>query len=168
MILKKRLLITFIILIACIACDRVTKNIAKQNLSPYETISFLHDTVRLQYAENTGAFLSFGANVSESVRFFTFTILVGIFLCGLLIYLLASKQLTGYQVPAMALVLGGGFGNLIDRIFQEGRVFDFLNVGIGSLRTGIFNIADMCITFGVLWFLFLSIRSHNQSENSKE
>ena len=121
--LKKRVLIIFFILLACIVCDRITKNIAKQNLPQYKVIHLLYDTVRLQYAENTGAFLSLGSNISEPVRYVVFTLLVGIFLACLLTYLLISKQLTRLQVMAMSLVLGGGCGNLIDRIANDGRVF---------------------------------------------
>ena len=166
--LKKRVLVIFLILLACIVCDQITKNIARQNLPQYEIFRFLHDTVRLQYAENTGAFLSLGSNVSEPVRYIVFTVLVSIFLACLLIYLLVSKQLTRLQIMAMSLVLGGGCGNLIDRIANEGRVFDFMNVGIGHLRTGIFNLADMAITFGVLWFLILIIKNRKNPEHFEE
>ena len=62
---KKRILTLFLILLACIVCDRITKNIAKQNLPQHVTIRLLHDTVRLQYAENTGAFLSLGSSIPE-------------------------------------------------------------------------------------------------------
>ena len=161
--LKNRIIITALIMLACIGCDRMTKNIAKENLPRHEIISMLNDTIRLQYAENTGAFLSFGADIPPRLRYFVFTILVGIFLCGLLVFQLASHQMTSAQVTAMACVLGGGFGNLIDRIVHQGRVFDFLNIGIGSLRTGVFNFADMSITFGVLWFLFLTVKYRNRA-----
>jgi len=163
---KRKALITFLILFICIGCDQATKSIAKQNLPRHEPIRLLHDTVRLQYAENTGAFLSLGANISEPVRYLIFTILVGVFLSGLLIYQLASNQLTRFQIVAMSLILGGGYGNLIDRVFNQGRVFDFLNVGIGPLRTGIFNVADMAITFGALWFLILTIKNRNKTEET--
>ena len=166
MTLKSRALVTFIILFACIGCDRVTKTIAKQNLPQNEVISLWKDTVRLRYTENTGAFLSFGANISEPVRYVVFTLTVGLFLSGLLIYQLFSKQMTGFQVPALSLVLGGGYGNLIDRVFHEGHVFDFLNVGIGPLRTGIFNVADISITLGVLWFLVLAFLHRNRGNSS--
>ena len=91
---KKRALVIACILVACIVCDRITKAVAKQNLEPFETIRFLHDTIRLQYAENTGAFLGLGSNVSEPVRYIVFTLLVGIFLACLLIYLLVSTGAT--------------------------------------------------------------------------
>lgn len=55
-------------------------------------------------------------------------------------------------------MVDGGFGNLIDRIFNEGRVIDFVNIGIGSLRTGLFNVADISITLGEVWFLFVYVR----------
>jgi len=51
---------------------------------------------------------------------------------------------------ALGLVAGGGISNLIDRLFYDGRVTDFLNIGIGSFRTGIFNLADMAILAGAL------------------
>ena len=168
MAFKKRVLIIFFILLACIVCDRITKNIARQNLSQNEVIHLLYDTVRLQYAENTGAFLSLGSDISDPVRYIVFTLLVGFFLACLLTYLLLSKQLTRLQIIAMSLVLSGGIGNLIDRIANEGRVFDFMNVGIGPLRTGIFNVADMSITFGVLWFLFLAIKNRPKHEHPQE
>jgi signal peptidase II len=155
MTFKSRTVVTFLILFACIGCDRITKTIAKEHLPRQEVISLWQDTVHLQYVENTGAFLSFGSNVSEPVRFVVFTLLTGLFLSGLLIYQLSARNINRLQVVAIAMVLGGGYGNLIDRIFNGGRVFDFLNVGIGQVRTGIFNIADMSITFGVLWFLAL-------------
>ena len=52
-----------------------------------------------------------------------------------------------------AFILAGGIGNLIDRATQNGLVTDFLNVGIGPVRTGIFNVADMAVTFGVIVFI---------------
>ena len=56
------------------------------------------------------------------------------------------------------LVMGGGFGNLIDRIYNQGRVVDFMNLGIGSLRTGVFNVADLAVTFGAIAVVCLSFQ----------
>ena len=163
MTFRKRAIVTLIIVFICIGCDRATKIVAKKHLPPHRTVSFRQDTVRLQYAENTGAFLSFGANIPDKARFFIFTVLVGLFLFGLLLFQLFSSQFTRMQVVAMSLILGGGFGNMIDRVAHEGRVFDFMNVGLGRLRTGVFNVADMSITFGVLWFLYLAFRDRDKA-----
>jgi len=62
-------------------------------------------------------------------------------------------------IVALSLVVGGGIGNLIDRIFNQCCVVDFMNLGIGSLQTGIFNVADVVITFGVIWFLFILVKN---------
>ena len=60
-------------------------------------------------------------------------------------------------VFVLALSVAGGVSNLIDRVAAGGLVMDFLNLGIGRLRTGIFNVADMALTFGVIWILLAGI-----------
>lgn len=162
----KRTAIIIFVLFSCIGCDQVTKSIARHSLTGIEPIRILNDTFRLQYAENPGAFLSFGADIPENIRYLIFTLLLGAFLVGSLIYLMKSKKINRPNTIALSLVLGGGFGNLIDRIFNEGRVIDFLNLGIGSIRTGIFNIADIAIIFGVVWLLVLSATNQNHEEKS--
>ena len=52
-------------------------------------------------------------------------------------------------VWAMVLIAAGGMGNLVDRILRDGRVIDFMNLGLGPVRTGIFNIADVQIMVGL-------------------
>ncbi len=113
-------------------------------------ISFAGDLFRLQYAENTGAFLSLGSSLPEHWRQWIFTVFVGVFLIGLHLYVVFSRDLHFNHVACLSLVCGGGLSNLIDRIAYGGRVVDFLNVGIGSIRTGIFNVADMAITAGAI------------------
>jgi signal peptidase II len=66
---------------------------------------------------------------------------------------LFARRLQPWRVVALALVAGGGISNLIDRLLYNGRVTDFLNVGIGGVRTGIFNVADMAIMAGALLLL---------------
>ena len=150
-----------LITVISVACDQATKAVAKQYLAPASLWSFAGDTFRLQYAENSGAFLSLGASLPDPWRHLVLTVLVGIFLLGLLVYLLFSRSLPSAAIICLALVFAGGISNLIDRIAYDGRVIDFLNVGIGPLRTGIFNLADMAITFGAL---FLAIDSYRQKD----
>jgi signal peptidase II len=63
---------------------------------------------------------------------------------------------------AIALVIGGGLGNLIDRIVHDGRVVDFMQVGFPWLRTGVFNVADMAIMTGVGLMLLTTVRSRQE------
>jgi signal peptidase II len=144
-----RLLVTGLTLLGCVGCDQVTKHTARTFLSPGATHSFLGDGFRLQLAENPGAFLSIGANLSPDSRTLLFTAAVGLVLLVLVGVALFAK-LSMRESVAVALIAGGGIGNLIDRIVHDGLVTDFLNVGIGALRTGIFNLADMLIIAGAL------------------
>jgi signal peptidase II len=156
----KRILLICSVLFSCIGCDQVTKDIAGQTLPKSEIISFASGILRLQYCENPGAFLGFGANAPESFRYWAFTLTVFCFLSGLLAYAIFSKASTADRIVALSLVAGGGFGNLIDRICNDGRVIDFMNVGIGPLRTGIFNVADIAILIGVVWLSVISFNGN--------
>jgi signal peptidase II len=78
---------------------------------------------------------------------------------------LFARRLSTARFVALALIAGGGISNLIDRLLYDGRVTDFLNVGIGALRTGIFNLADMVILAGAL-LLVLRMRGGNSMSAS--
>jgi signal peptidase II len=118
------------------------------------TESLLADSLRLQLTENPGSFLSLGASLPQQLRFALFTAVVAALLIGLVCAALFARRLSTARFVALALIAGGGISNLIDRLLYDGRVTDFLNVGIGSLRTGIFNIADMAILGGALLMIF--------------
>ena len=148
--MTRRIILALLVIAACIASDQATKLLAKRYLIPGETISFAADTVRLQYAENSGALLSLGSSLSEPWRHLVFTFLVGLFLLGLLFYTLFNGALATNHALFLSLVCAGGISNVIDRIAYDGSVVDFLNMGIGPLRTGIFNVADMAITTGAV------------------
>ena len=62
---------------------------------------------------------------------------------------------------AFSLVIAGGLGNIIDRILYDRHVTDFMNMGISTFRTGIFNVADVCISAGVVC-LFIAYNSKAQ------
>ncbi|HET9448102.1 MAG TPA: signal peptidase II [Steroidobacteraceae bacterium] len=150
----KRLLLIFTILFSCVGCDQATKSVAKAYLSETETIVLLGDTVRLQLAKNYGAFLSLGSSVGEASRGVLLSVIVGTVLAALLAYLFISKPENPVVGISVALIVGGGVSNLIDRLRYGGYVVDFLNVGIGPVRTGIFNVADMAIMVGVVLWAF--------------
>jgi len=144
--------------VVCAGCDQFTKSIAQTHLQMGETHSFLADTVRLQLAHNYGAFLSLGDSLPENWRHGLWSIGVGIVLIAILGYALFAKSLDRSLLLALALIFAGGASNLYDRIVYGGYVIDFMNVGIGWLRTGIFNVADMGITTGALLVLIGAFR----------
>lgn len=154
-----------VIITACVGCDQISKHAAANYLKGRPTQSFVGDTFRLGYAENSGAFLSLGAGLPKDVRKTVFVVLVALFLVGFLLYVIFSKAFDTFALSSSALIIGGGFGNLIDRILNEGVVIDFLNIGIGSLRTGIFNVADVAIMAGMFMFAISCIKKPpNQSD----
>ncbi|HEY2531940.1 MAG TPA: signal peptidase II [Xanthobacteraceae bacterium] len=137
-------------LCCCVGCDQVSKSAARSMLQSGVTESLFSDSLRLQLTENAGSFLSLGAALPEPLRFGLFTAAVAIIVMGLVCAALFARRLSTSRFVALALLAGGGISNLIDRLLYDGRVTDFLNVGIGSLRTGIFNLADMAVLAGAL------------------
>jgi signal peptidase II len=148
-----RYLLILFLLVGLVGCDQATKSLVRSTMEVGASISYLGDTVRLEHARNPGAFLSAGAGLSEPARFWVFNVLVGVFLTVLAWLLFRGRAKSAMAVSALALVLGGGIGNLIDRVLF-GAVTDFLIVGVGPIRTGIFNVADMAIMLGIGLLLF--------------
>ena len=146
----RKILLVLFILFSVAGCDRTTKMLAMDKLSNSQPLSFLWNTIVLQYVENTGAFLSFGSHFAESVRFLLFVVLPIFILGGLFIFICVSNKISRSQVIGYSLILGGGVGNMYDRVFQFGHVIDFMNVGIGPIRTGIFNVADVAVLAGFI------------------
>ena len=156
------LAVLLIALVLTVGCDQVTKSMAGSYLKPGASLSFLGDTIRLQYTQNAGAFLGIGKNLSAELRFWIFIVGAGALLVSLAIYFVAQKGSSFLAVVGCSLILGGGVSNLADRVVNDGRVVDFLNIGIGGIRTGIFNIADVAILVGIA-ALFVR-QSKKQSE----
>ena len=109
-----------------------------------------------------GAFLSLGGSWSPQLRFWILTVSAGMFLCGLAVFMVMKPRESMKEQVAFALILGGGFGNVIDRIFNGGIVIDFLNLGIGNIRTGIFNFADVLIMLGLVALLPVKSKSNKK------
>jgi len=145
-------------LVACVGCDQSTKYAAKQFLQGQDTISMLGDCLRLGYAENLGGFLGLGSALPEHWRTRVFLLFATLSLLALLAYAVLGRNMDRLRRMSITLVVGGGLGNVIDRIVNNGSVVDFLNVGVGSLRTGVFNVADMAIMSGAV-MLLLSLKT---------
>lgn len=154
--MKKSFKIFLFIACCCafIGCDRVTKDIAKEHLKNKEPVSYLHNTVRLQYAENTGGAMNLGDDLPKTISLIVFSFLPLIFLFILFAYSLKHiKKFSAPKIFCLALIFSGGIGNIIDRVLHDRHVPDFMIVGIQNFRTGIFNVADVCVTAGVIGLL---------------
>jgi signal peptidase II len=150
----RRLIMIFSLISFTLVTDQLTKIWARNSLGD-QTFSFLGNSVVFQRFENPGAFLSLGADLSPEARLWIFTVGIAIFSVVALFLLLRMKHLSDQVTAAYSLFIAGGVSNLIDRV-MKGTVTDFMNLGIGWLRTGIFNIADVAIMIGVALLIFQS------------
>lgn len=139
--------------------DRLTKILALEFLEGKPPVSFLDGMVVFIYAENTGAFLSLGSNWGQALKWAVF-IVIPAAVCLFGLWYIIRREQKWYRIVSFSCIIGGGAGNLIDRIANDFRVIDFMNFGIGSLRTGILNVADLSVTFGVIALLICEYRSH--------
>lgn len=154
--------------------DQWTKYLASVHLAGRGPISLLGGTVILVYVRNRGAFLSLGSSLPPLARY-----LVLVALPAAVIAFLAWVMLFGRtrlrdgktggpflgqheSHVAAVLVIAGGLGNLMDRILF-GQVRDFLNFGLGNLRTGIMNAADLYIMAALLVLAIALLRLKNST-----
>ncbi len=152
---KTKLLLFALLIFGSVGCDRVTKDLAKQHLEGLGEFSYLNDTFRLIYVENPGAAMSFGADWDPQVKFWVLTLLpIGVLGIVLVFALKNINRLGFWHLAGLGLIVAGGAGNLFDRFFNNSLVPDFMNLGISTVRTGIFNVADICITTGIIITLF--------------
>ena len=146
------------VLVGCVGCDHATKRVATALLADSAPIALAGDTVRFQLVENPGAFLSLGARLPEPLRSALLSGFVPLLLVCLCLWLARSARASRVELLALGLVVGGGLGNWIDRLQHGGAVTDFVSLGVGWLRTGIFNVADVAIMAGVALLLWTARR----------
>lgn len=160
----KRILILVLVGGLSLGCDRITKDMARADLTHNDRLSYVGSLFSLQYEENRGAVFSLGADLPADVRFWIFVVLMGFLLAGILAGVVFSRGVDTVDVIAAALVAGGGFGNLLDRVLHNGWVIDFITVGIGQVRTAVFNLADVAIIAGVALFVIMRLRRRQPHE----
>lgn len=158
---QRQWLIISATIISSIYSDQYTKLIAKNYLTNQELISNNSSIINFSYMENSAGFLGILNGLPEYIQFFLLNICVALLLLYCLYYLFFLKSRTILHAFALALLTGGGISNLVDRIINDGKVIDFIQLGTGSLKTGIFNLADIYILAGsfLLGFLILSADS---------
>ena len=142
-----RIVLILLIITVNIGCDQFSKKIVKRSVLPYETIHVLNDHLTVTRVENSGAFLSAGDSMSKASKQIFLTLIPVIAMVLGLVYLFL-KPVSGNMLVGLCFVIGGGVGNLFDRILY-GSVTDFLYLKFGIFQTGIFNIADVSIMAGM-------------------
>lgn len=151
---------TFLLLIVAlnIGFDQVSKIVVRQRIEYGETISLIKQYFILTKVENTGAFLSAGNELPSPIRFALLTLLPLAVLGYGLYYLVAKKDLPKMMQIGLSFLIGGGIGNVYDRIVH-GSVTDFMHMDFVIFRTGVFNVADLSIMTGIA-ILFIHSLKH--------
>ncbi|WP_298503319.1 signal peptidase II [uncultured Maribacter sp.] len=157
--ITKRVLIILIVLLN-IGCDQISKITVRKTVSPNDYIQLISDNFILTNVENTGAMLGFGENLPPILKIILLQGIPVLVLLTLLYRILLKTHLNKILITAFAFVIGGGIGNLIDRILY-GSVTDFFLIKAGIFKTGIFNMADVSVTLGAVLILYISIRYKN-------
>jgi signal peptidase II len=143
-----RILTIIGILTLNISCDQISKNIARNRIEDHEQISVVDNYITLMRVENTGAFLSLGNSLPKMVRFIFLSLLPLVILGFGIGYLFTKRNLSKSMLLGFAFVIGGGIGNLYDRLVY-GSVTDFMHIDFVIFQTGIFNMADVSIMTGM-------------------
>jgi signal peptidase II len=164
---SRRLLITLLVIVTSLGCDQATKTMASRQLTPSAPVTIIEHMVHLEYTENGGAMMGIGADLSDRARFWLFTVFAGCALSAIFAFTVFDKNLNSFGILALSLILGGGLGNLVDRVFKGGIVVDFIIVTLGPLKTAIFNFADLTILCGLLLLAFSQIRSGSRPKSPK-
>jgi signal peptidase II len=157
-----KIILTLLIIITNIGCDQVSKQIVRQNITPYETIHLLRNYVTVTNVENTGAFLSLGESLPKTIKNILLSLLPFIAITLGFFYVVNKQSLPNLMLAGFCFVIGGGIGNVFDRIVYD-SVTDFLHIDFGIFQTGIFNVADLSIMTGVLVILLQSILKRRNS-----
>jgi signal peptidase II len=138
---------TWIIVLSAVIADRVSKVLCQKYLQPLGTVPIIKGVFHFTYVENTGA--AFGILQDKNWLFIPAVILISV----AIVYLIWTlKQGSKLIKAALALILGGALGNLIDRVFL-GYVVDFLDFRVWP----VFNIADSCVVVGAVLLGYLVV-----------
>ena len=172
--LSKRSLYIIIVIVVTIAIDQLSKIWVRANIQAYtdtqlgERISLIGDKFIMMNIENSGAFLGLGSDLNPTLRLILLLILPIIVLGFVLRHIFKDKTIDKWSLFAFSSIIGGGIANVFDRIVY-GSVTDFFFIDLGGVfRTGIFNMADMSVTTGMIILLLVSFRKKKNEETTKE
>ncbi len=164
--------VPFILSFIVIAADQITKLIIVRNIDIYSVgASYLDGFLRIIHVRNKAIAFSMGHSLPDNFRTALFSFLPLIILIVLIVYLFRNRDITQFQRWIAAGIIGGGFGNLIDRFFRPDGVVDFIDVkfyGIFGLeRWPTFNVADSAVVVcGILLFISMLFPLGKSSGNN--
>lgn len=147
---------------AVLALDLWTKQWATRTLQYQQPVEVIGEAVRFTYTRNSGVAFGLGAGLPFPYWVFSVAAIL------VILWLIARGRVPQpTRQFALALILGGAVGNLIDRI-TTGEVVDFIEVGYGRWHWPVFNVADSAVTVGVILFALTWPRGHEAAKAGPE
>ena len=156
--------ITLVIIAALVAIDQFIKLLVIEHLEPIGSLPLIDGFIQLNYAENTGAAFGSFSGKTSLLSIFTFVIIV----VGI-IYLLIKKRKVDVEYVCITLIIAGGLGNLVDRVFR-GFVVDYIEPLF--MDFAIFNFADILVTCScialVIWLIYDMYREGKREKGKND
>ncbi|MBQ0003274.1 MAG: signal peptidase II [Treponema sp.] len=168
--------VPFCLALAVIILDQLTKWIVVKYIPAYTLVPelcFGGDLIRIIHVRNLGVAFSMGGTWPLVVRKVIFSVIPLIVIAYIIYFSIRNNEFTKLQRWCIAAIVGGGIGNLIDRIFRPNGVVDFVDVkffGIFGLeRWPTFNFADaMIVVFGIILIItFIMMISDSEKKGKK-
>ena len=160
----KRIVLILTLIILNIGCDQISKKMVRDQVEFRSTTEIIGEKFILTNVENTGAFLGMGSELNPIVKIILLLILPVLVLLLVLRYLLIKEDLDRNSLIGLSFIVGGGIGNLYDRILY-GSVTDFFHIDLGGIfKTGIFNMADVSVMVGMGFILLAGLTSKKKKE----
>ena len=155
--------ITLIIIALLVAIDQFIKLLVIEHLEPIGSLTLIDGFIQLNYAENTGAAFGSFSGKTSLLSIFTFVIIIA----GI-IYLMVKKRKIDVEYVCIALIIAGGLGNLVDRVFR-GFVVDYIEPLFVDFA--IFNFADILVTCSciilVIWLFYDMYKEAKREKGTK-
>jgi signal peptidase II len=144
---------------AILAFDQATKFLIQATMARNQSIEIAGDLLKITYIHNPSA--AFGLSLGSVTFYIVFSVIASIVVIA---YMLRLPRGEYWPRIALAMILAGAIGNLIDRL-RLGEVVDFIQIGLSeTLIWPIFNVADMGVSIGVTLLLFYYMVSGDPSE----
>lgn len=139
-----------------VLADCTSKQVAAERLEPeHVPHEVIGDVVRFTLAYNQGA--SFSVSLGEYTRWILAALALGVVTVLMVQYRRAAPH-DRVLVLALAFIVAGASGNLLDRLRSSRGVVDFIDIGIGDVRFWTFNLADVAVFCGAVMLAQVLIR----------
>ena len=161
--INKSFIINFLIILSIFGLDRFSKAyVISINEKSLSSDLFVSKYLNINLIYNEG--IAFGLLSFEENYIYQILTTIIFIIIIILLFMIFRAKTKKYEKIGLILIVGGALGNFYDRIIYN-AVPDFIDLHIGNFHWFIFNIADIFITIGVLWLIFLEIISKKKVNN---